>query len=345
MNTEVLWKAVSRRDPRFNGIFIYAVVSTGIYCKPSCAARRPKRKNVRFFFDHNDAETAGYRACKRCRPQSESPEPAVTAVITACEILERSNGTPLQELASEVGLSPSHFQKTFKEIIGVSPRKYGEAMKVRSFKEGIKGGSTVTDAMYDAGFGSSSRLYEKASEGLGMTPATFRKGGKGMAIEYAVADSDLGKILVARTKHGICAVNFGDTEKELTGGLAAEYPEADISPDRGGSAKYLEPILKNLRGTRKRLALPLDLQATAFQLRVWEALREIPYGETASYSDIAKKIGNPKAVRAVAGACAANKVALVIPCHRVVKSNGDTSGYKWGKKRKEMLLEKESQNA
>ncbi|QQS42674.1 MAG: bifunctional DNA-binding transcriptional regulator/O6-methylguanine-DNA methyltransferase Ada [Acidobacteriota bacterium] len=345
MEREIFWKAVAERDERFNGAFFYGVGSTGIYCKPSCSARTPKRENVRFFFDTGAAEQAGFRACKRCRPASERPDAATEAVIRACGVLEESSDISLADLAGSVDMSPAHFQKVFKEIIGVSPRKYGESVRIGKFKEGIKKGNEVIDAMYDAGYGSSSRLYENVSEKLGMTPATYKKGGIGMNIEYTVADCELGKILVARTKKGICAVNFGDSVKGLVEGLKEEYPEAKIARDDGSVSKYLAAILENIKGSRKRLVLPLDLQATAFQLRVWEALREIPYGETVSYADIAKKLGNPKAVRAVAGACAANRVALVIPCHRVVKSNGETSGYKWGKKRKEKLLEKEKVNA
>ncbi|HUF04988.1 MAG TPA: bifunctional DNA-binding transcriptional regulator/O6-methylguanine-DNA methyltransferase Ada [Aridibacter sp.] len=345
MEREIFWKAVAERDERFNGAFYYGVSSTGIYCKPSCSARTPKRENVSFFFDCDTAKRAGFRACKRCRPGTEKPDAATEAVVRACGVLEESSDISLGDLADEAGMSPAHFQKVFKEIIGVSPRKYGEAVRLENFKRGVKKGSEVIDAMYDAGFGSSSRLYENVSTKLGMTPAVYRRGGIGMKIEYAVADCELGKILVARTKKGICAVNFGDSVKGLVEGLTEEYPEAEISRDDGAVSKFLEAILENIKGSRKRLVLPLDLQATAFQLRVWEALREIPYGETVSYSDIAKKLGNPKAVRAVAGACAANRVALVIPCHRVVKSNGDTSGYRWGKKRKEKLLAKERQLA
>ncbi|REJ79578.1 MAG: bifunctional DNA-binding transcriptional regulator/O6-methylguanine-DNA methyltransferase Ada [Acidobacteria bacterium] len=341
MERDIYWKAVSERDERFNGAFYYGVNSTRIYCKPSCGAKTPNRENVRYFGDCVSAEGAGFRACKRCRPESIKPDPSTEAVIRSCRILEASSDISLGDLGERVGLSPAHLQKLFKEIVGVSPRKYGESVRMNHFREGIRTGSEVTEAMYDAGYGSSSRLYENVSDKLGMTPATYKKGGEGMEIEYTVADCELGKILVARSKKGICAVNFGDTGEDLDKGLMKEFPKAEISKNDGALKQYLEAILENLKGNRKRLVLPLDLQATSFQLRVWEALREIPYGETVSYAEIAKKLGNPNAVRAVAGACAANRVALVIPCHRVVKSNGDLSGYKWGKERKKRLLENE----
>jgi AraC family transcriptional regulator of adaptative response/methylated-DNA-[protein]-cysteine methyltransferase len=342
MKAEIYWKAVRSRDERFNGSFFYGVDSTKIYCKPSCASREPKRENVRFFHSFEVAEDAGFRACKRCRPRSEKPDKVTEAVIRACDLIEDAVEMTLADLSDEVGISRTHLQKVFKEIIGVSPRKFADAVRLEKFKEAVREGSGVVDAMYDAGYGSSSRLYENIAGKMGMTPAVYKKGGTGMNIEYTIADCDLGKLLVARTKKGICAVNFGDNRKELEAGLREEYPEAEIRKDDEGLRKFLTAILENIRGSRKTLVLPLDLQATAFQLRVWEALREIPYGKTVSYAEIAERLGNKNAVRAVAGACAANRVALVIPCHRVVKSNGETSGYKWGVERKKKLLAKES---
>ncbi len=342
MRHDIYWKAVRQRDERFNGSFFYAVDSTGIYCKPSCGSREPKRENVRFFPTFETAEAAGYRACKRCRPRSERPDEITEAVIRACDLIEEAVEMTLSDLASEVGVSRTHLQKVFKQIIGVSPSKFAEAVRLEKFKEGVRKGSDVVDAMYDAGYGSSSRLYENVAGKMGMTPSVYKKGGLGMSIEFTIADCDLGKLLVARTRKGICAVNFGDSSSELEKGLRDEFPEAKISKNDTGLKDYLGAILENLRGSRKTLVLPLDLQATAFQLKVWEALREIPYGETVSYARIAEKVGNKNAVRAVAGACAANRVALVIPCHRVVKSNGETSGYRWGAERKKKLLAKES---
>lgn len=341
MKAEIYWNAVRQRDERFNGSFFYAVDSTKIYCKPSCAAREPKRENVRFFHSFERAESEGFRACKRCKPRSERPDEITEAVIRACDLIEEAVEMTLADLAEEVGVSRTHLQKVFKEIIGVSPSKFAEAVRLEKFKEGVRKGSDVVDAMYEAGFGSSSRLYENVSKKMGMTPAIYKKGGKGMKIEYTIADCELGKLLVARTSKGICAVNFGDRVKDLEKGLKEEFPLAEIKRNEVGLKQFLKAILDNIRGSRKTLVLPLDLQATAFQLKVWEALREIPYGETVSYAEIAKRLGNEKAVRAVAGACAANRVALVIPCHRVVKSNGETSGYRWGRERKERLLAKE----
>jgi AraC family transcriptional regulator of adaptative response/methylated-DNA-[protein]-cysteine methyltransferase len=345
MKAEIYWNAVKGRDERFNGSFYYGVDSTKIYCKPSCAAREPKRENVRFFHSYENAEKEGFRACKRCRPRSERPDEITEAVVRACDLIEEAVEMTLADLADEVGVSRTHLQKVFKEIIGVSPRKFADAVRLEKFKHGVREGSGVVDAMYDAGYGSSSRLYENITGKMGMTPAVYKKGGKGMKIEYTIADCELGKLLVARTPKGICAVNFGDRVKDLEKGLKEEFPEAGIRRDDGGLNKFLNAILENIRGSRKTLVLPLDLQATAFQLRVWEALREIPYGETVSYAEIARRLGNEKAVRAVAGACAANRVALVIPCHRVVKSNGDISGYKWGVERKKKLLAKEKAKA
>lgn len=344
MRSEIYWKAVEGRDERFNGTFFYAVGTTGIYCKPSCAARTPRRENVRYFATTDAAETQGFRACKRCRPGSAKPDKGTQAVIRACEILEEERELPLADLGEMVGMSPSHFQKVFKRIIGVSPKRYVEAARLEEFKSGVRSGDEVVDAMFDAGYGSSSRLYENVSKKMGMTPAKYRKGGMGMKIGFTIADCELGKILVARTRKGVCAVNFGDSADELEKGLREEFFNAEITRDDEALAGPLNAIIENISGSRKRLVLPLDLQATAFQLRVWEALQEIPYGETVSYSEIAGRLGDPKAVRAVAGACAANKVALVIPCHRVVKSNGEISGYKWGIKRKARLLELELGN-
>lgn len=341
MENEIFWQAIKNNDARFNGAFIYGVSSTKIYCKPSCSSRNPKRKNVRFFGSFDKAETDGFRACQRCKPKGESLNPQTEYVIRACEILESEEQITLEDLSAELGLSPSHFQKMFKEIIGVSPKKYAEIKRLEKFKGELKGGSEVIDAMYEAGFGSSSRLYENVAEKIGMTPAVYKKGGKNMKIDYTIADCDLGKLLVARTEKGICAVTFGDDDETLFENLEKEFTKAEISENGEHLKDFVEAILANLAGTNKTLDLPLDIQATAFQMRVWEALRNIPYGETVSYQDVAEKIGNKKAVRAVATACASNRAALVIPCHRVVRSNGELSGYRWGVERKKAILENE----
>ena len=341
METEIYWKAVQNNDAKFNGAFVYAVSSTKIYCKPSCASRLPKRENVQFFDDFNKAETNGFRACRRCQPKNEATNPQTEIVLRACELLESEEQISLEDLGAAVDLSATHLQKMFKEIIGVSPKKYAEAKRLEKFKNELKDGSDVTSAMYEAGFNSSSRLYENVSEKLGMTPKTYAKGGKNMKINYTITDCDLGKLLVARTAKGVCAVTFGDDETTLKENLFNEYKNAEIAENNTNLKDYIEAILANLKGTNKTLDLPTDLQATSFQMRVWEILRKIPYGETISYQQVAEKLGNAKAVRAVATACASNRIALVIPCHRVVRSNGELSGYRWGIERKKQILENE----
>jgi AraC family transcriptional regulator of adaptative response/methylated-DNA-[protein]-cysteine methyltransferase len=341
METEIYWKAVKNNDSRFNGAFVYAVNSTGIYCKPSCRSRLPKRENVEFFDDFGKAENAGFRACQRCQPKSETVSERTSSVLRACEILEREESLTLEDLSAAVGLSAAHLQKIFKEIIGVSPKKYAEIKRLEKFKAEIKAGSDVTGAMYDAGFGSSSRLYENVSEKLGMTPKTYAKRGENMTINYTISDCDLGKLLVARTVKGVCAIAFGDDAQTLRENLFGEYKNASLTEDNANLKEYVEAILANLDGAQKTLDLPLDVQATAFQMRVWEILRKIPYGETVSYTDVAESLGNKNAVRAVATACASNRVALVVPCHRVVGKSGELTGYRWGVERKKAILERE----
>ena len=342
MESEVYWKAVTERNVRFDGSFVFAVATTGIFCRPSCSARRPNRANVQFFVEYAEAEACGYRSCKRCRPKSVGEaDPTVAAVVQACRELEDFPEATLEQLAECVNLSAFHLQRMFKQIIGVSPKKYMEAIRMERFRDEVRGGSDVVTAMYESGFGSSRGLYEKAAENLGMTPAVYQKGGKGMQINYAVVDCELGKMLVARTNRGICSVTFGDDADRLQRNLHEEFPNADIREDAEHLTQSIDGILQYLAGENRRLMLPLDLQATAFQLQVWEMLRKIPYGETRSYSDIAESLGDKKKVRAVARACATNKVALVIPCHRVIASDGKLSGYRWGITRKESLLAKE----
>ena len=343
MESEVFWNAVKTNDTRFDGVFFLGVRTTGIYCRPSCRARLPKRENISFFPTWQAAEKSGLRACLRCRPKEHSfADPRVEKILKACEILDGDDPCSLDELAAAVGLSPYHLQRSFKEVIGVSPKKYSEAIRMKRFKEGLREGSDVVTAMYDSGFGSASRLYEKASETLGMTPAAYKKGGQGVAINYTITDCELGRILVARTIKGLCNVAFGDDDAELEQNLKSEYPRAEIVEDAAVLKTFVDEILKHLAGKKKQLDLPLDIQATAFQMQVWELLRKIPYGETVSYSQIAELLGDKKKVRAVARACANNRVAVVIPCHRVVGKNGNLAGYRWGIKRKEKLLEIEN---
>ena len=345
MESDVLWQAVRTRDARFNGAFVFAVRTTGIFCKPSCTARAAKRENVVFFDAAGAARNAGFRACLRCKPESaKTVDPQVEIVMKACELLDRNDEVSIDSVADELGLSTSHFQRTFKEIMGVSPKKYAEAKKMERFKDELRSGSDVTTAMYEADYGSSRGLYEKAASGLGMTPATYKKGGKGMRIDFVVTDCELGKLLVARTSKGVCSVTIGDSAAGLRDGLSEEFPNAEIteSAEAGGQLKTaVDAILAYMSGKNRRLVLPLDLKATAFQLQVWEFLQKIPYGETRSYSEVAEALGDKKKVRAVAQACARNRVAMVIPCHRVVASTGDLAGYRWGVERKKRLLEKE----
>lgn len=342
METEIFWRAVRENDARFDGAFYLGVKTTGIYCKPSCRARLPKRENVDFYLSIRSAERGGFRACKRCKPSDVGAvDPQVAAILKACELIEGDELLTLDDLSASVGVSSYHLQRSFKSIIGVSPKKYSEAKRMEKFKDELRGGSGVTTAMYDAGFGSSSRLYEKAAENLGMSPAVYKKGGAGMKISYAITDCELGKLLVARTRRGICSVTFGDDDVTMRDLLEKEFPNAEIAEDAEHLKNAVEAILQYLAGKNRRLILPLDLQATAFQMQVWEFLKKIPYGETRSYSEIAEQMGDKKKVRAVAQACARNRVAVVIPCHRVVGSNGSLSGYRWGVERKRSLLEKE----
>lgn len=337
------WQIVQAKNSEFDGAFFFGVSSTGIYCKPSCAARRPKRENTTFFASCAEAENAGFRACLRCRPQMENTRNAKSEVIIqACKLIENNfdEEISLESLATELNVSPSHLQRTFKQTLGVSPKEFADAQRLNNFKKQVRQ-SDVTTAMYESGFGSSRALYEKARQNLGMTPAIYRKGGKNLKISFVTADSSLGKLLVAATERGVCAIAFGETTEQMTANLAKEFPAAEIQPDEDNLQDHVRAIVEYLDGQRRTLALPLDLQATAFQLQVWAELRRIPYGETRSYKEIAERIGNVKAVRAVARACATNPVALVNPCHRVVGADGQLSGYRWGIDRKKMLLDKE----
>lgn len=343
MNEELYWQAVRANDARFDGAFYLGVKTTGIYCRPSCRARTPKRENVAFFPSWSDAEKYGLRACLRCKPKNgEAVDPQVGKILKVCELLESEDLYSLEDLAAEVGLSSYHLQRSFKEVIGVSPKKYSEVKRMERFKAELREGGDVTAAMYDAGFGSSSRLYEKASESMGMTPAAYKKGGRGVTINYSITDCELGRILVARTIKGLCNVAFADEDASLEENLHKEYPNAEVVKDANVLKGFVDEILKHLAGEKKRLDLPLDIQATAFQMKVWELLRKIPYGETVTYSQLAEKLGDKKKVRAVAQACANNRVAVVIPCHRVVGKDGKMTGYRWGVERKESLLAKES---
>lgn len=342
METEVFWRAIQTRDAKFDGAFVFGVKTTGIFCRPSCPARAAKRENVKFFDEVASAEFDGFRACLRCKPKLiNAVDPQVEMVMRACRIMLNDTDLSLGKVSEALDLSPSYFQRTFKEVVGISPKKYSEMKRIERFKSEIRDGSGVVTAMYEAGYNSSSRLYEKAVENLGMTPAIYKKGGKGMEINYVTTHCVLGKLLVARTPRGLCCVTFGDSIEQLETGLASEFPSAKITKDDSELRSAVEAIIKYLAGSSSPLILALDLRATAFQLQVWEMLRKIPYGETRSYTEIAEAIGDRKKVRAVAQACARNRVAVVIPCHRVIAGDGRLSGYRWGIERKESLLKSE----
>ncbi len=344
MTDENRWHAVETRDAAFDGAFVFAVSTTGIYCRPSCPSRRPRRRNVRFFDLPEAAEGAGYRACLRCRPrEAPAQDRRIVAVRRACRFIEGGDDGPptLAALSAEVGLSPYHLQRTFKRLVGVTPRQYADAHRLSRLKARLRAGDQVAGALYEVGYGSSSRLYERAGGQLGMTPAAYRRGGKGWRLGYGIVDCALGRLLVAATARGICAVYLGDDDRSLEGALGAEYPAAEIARDDAGLADWMGGIAAHLEGARPHVGLPLDVQATAFQRRVWEELRRIPYGETRTYGEVARAIGRPGAARAVARACATNPVSVVVPCHRVVRGDGGLGGYRWGAARKEALIEKE----
>ena len=342
MQTELQnkWQQVLARDARQDGRFVFAVRTTGVFCRPSCPSRRPRRDSVEFFAGPREAERAGYRACLRCKPTQVSER--AQYVLRARQLLDNAEGVvTLAQLSKRVGLSPFHLQRLFKRATGLSPREYQSARRVQHIKSGLRKGDDVTTALYDAGFSSPSRLYENANQQLGMTPGTYRRGGAGATITFAIAPTPLGRMLVAATDRGLCAVRFGESATELEGGLREEFHAAELHRNDAAISAYIEPLLASLRGENTIIDLPLDVRATAFQKRVWEALRQIPRGETRSYTDVARAIGDPQAVRAVARACASNPVALAVPCHRVVRSDGDLAGYRWGIERKKKLLDGE----
>jgi len=340
------WDAVAARDRAMDGVFFYAVLSTGIYCRPSCPSKRPRRENVVFFRARESAERAGFRPCKRCKPEAaHQADPNAQLVENVCRYIDTHRDEPvtLEALGRALGISPFHLQRTFKALTGITPRAYADSRRLHSFKAGLREGHSVTRSMHDAGYGSSSRLYERASSQLGMTPGRYRKQGSGVTIHYTIAPTPIGKMLLAATEQGICSIHFGDAAATLEHELRIEYPKAEIiraDGKLGGQVKALRAILDG----ESAVALPLDIQATAFQRRVWEALRAIPRGATKSYSKIAADIGQPKAARAVARACATNPVAVAIPCHRVVREDGDLGGYRWGLERKKKLLAMEAGN-
>ncbi len=349
MGQDEQWAAVEAHDGGADGAFVYAVRSTGIYCRPSCPSRRPLRRNVEFFDGSADAEAGGYRPCLRCRPEAAGPAApgrAAQAVVAACGMLEQAGeALSVEELAGAVGLSPSYLQRSFKRLVGSTPRQYAAAARLERAKAGMRSGSDVTESLFDAGYGSTRAFYEDATGALGMPPATYRRGGAAQEIFYTTVPSPLGTVLVAATAVGVCAVRFvdpgHDDRTEVEAALRAEFPAATLTPDDDGLKAAAAAVVEAAAGGGHSLDLPLDVRSTAFQLRVWRALREIPRGETRSYTQVARAIGQPRAVRAVASACAANPVALVVPCHRVVAAGGGLAGYRWGVDRKRALLDAE----
>lgn len=337
------WAAVVGRDRRVDGAFYYAVETTGIYCRPSCAARRARPEHVRFYATREDAERAGFRPCKRCKPdQPALTEQYAAKVTAACRIIEAADMAPsLATLAQRVGLSAWHFHRIFRQITGVTPRQYAEALRANRVRAALQSADTVTDAIYDAGYNASSRFYEQSTEVLGMTPTDYRAGGAA-AIRFAVGECSLGSVLVAQSERGICAILLGGDPDALVRDLQDRFPRASLIGGDGDFEQLVARVVGFIEAPRIGLDLPLDVRGTAFQQRVWQALRQIPPGETATYAEIAARIGSPGAVRAVAGACAANALAVAIPCHRVVRTDGGLSGYRWGVERKRALLEKEA---
>jgi AraC family transcriptional regulator, regulatory protein of adaptative response / methylated-DNA-[protein]-cysteine methyltransferase len=346
------WQAVQSRDRSADGAFVYAVRSTGIYCRPSCPSRKPQREQVTFFALAEAAEQKGFRPCRRCRPRAVPvSDPRIAAVARVCrEIDARVLGDPdarltLAQLSPSAGMSTYQLERAFRATIGITPRQYADAQRMRRLKSRLKKGDNVTTALYEAGYGSSSRLYERAPSHLGMTPAAYRRGGEGMQIDYTIVDSPLGRLLVGATDRGISALYLGESDDKLRAAIEKEYPRADLRRDDNGPGslgEWVEEVLEHLRGQKPHLDLPTDVQATAFQRRVWEELRRIPYGTTRTYTQVARAIGNPAAVRAVARACATNPVSVVVPCHRVVREDGKLAGYRWGIGRKRTLLDHEA---
>lgn len=349
---EVFWNAIRNRDKSWDGRFFFGVMTTGVYCRPSCPCRLPLRRNVRFFLEPAEAEQAGLRPCLRCRPlATRGVDPDTERIRKSCDFIRANldrESLPLSLLADEAGLSPFHFQRSFKAVMGLTPRQFVEACRLDSLKGNLRDDRhSVTDAIYESGFGSGSRVYERVDTRLGMTPAKYRAGGKGVRISWVSVPSPLGRMMIGATDRGLCFVQFGDTDAELLAMLRSEYPAAAsiepmARPYPDEFHQWMRALEDHLRGESPRLDLPLDLQATAFQMKVWRYLQqEVAYGSVQSYQEVAEGIGQPKAARAVARACATNRVALVIPCHRVIRGTGELGGYRWGLDRKRVLIDSE----
>jgi AraC family transcriptional regulator of adaptative response/methylated-DNA-[protein]-cysteine methyltransferase len=348
LNYDECWSAVEKKDASQDGRFLFGVLTTGVYCKPSCRSRQPLRKNVRFYETPAEAEKDGLRPCQRCRPLAKSGMDGSSERIRAvCQYIDSHIELPLRlrKLASIAGMSAFHFQRTFKARTGLTPKQYLDVKRVEKLKTELKRSYEVTQAVYEAGYGSSSRVYERATTQLGMTPNQYRQGGKGLAISYATISSSFGEVMIGATDRGICFLQFGESPERLLDMLRTEYPSAELvsmkEPYHPDFERWIQLLEGYMAGTEKDLRLPLDLKATVFQMRVWKYLQSIPYGDVQSYAEVAAAIGKPSAIRAVARACAANRVALVIPCHRVIRGTGHLGGYRWGLERKRVLIDQE----
>ncbi|MEP6887016.1 MAG: bifunctional DNA-binding transcriptional regulator/O6-methylguanine-DNA methyltransferase Ada [Nitrospirales bacterium] len=338
------WAAVVAHDPKADGTFYYSVQTTGVYCRPSCAARRARPEHVRFHATCQEAEKAGFRPCRRCKPDQASPvEQHAATIAEVCRLIEESEEAPcLEQLARHAGLSTSHFHRVFKAITGLTPKEYAAANRAKRLRRTLDRSSTVTEAIYDAGYNSTGRFYETSNEVLGMTPSNYRAGGAWTDIRFAVGECSLGSILVGKSERGVCAILLGDDPDELTHDLQDRFPCANLIGGDAGFEQLVSKVVGFVEAPALGLDLPLDVRGTAFQERVWQALQNIPAGSTVSYADIANRIGSPKSVRAVAQACGANALAVAIPCHRVVRHDGALSGYRWGVDRKRTLLQREA---
>jgi AraC family transcriptional regulator of adaptative response/methylated-DNA-[protein]-cysteine methyltransferase len=346
LNTEECWAALASRDSSADGAFVYAVRTTGVYCRPGCGSRIPRRENVAFYETIAEAETAGFRPCKRCRPTEAVGERHVAAIGRACALIRARDALPtLSELADAAGISRFHFHRVFKQITGATPREWGKAHRLDRLAARLDAGENVAEAVYGSGFGASSRAYEAAPNGLGMTPGARRHGGRGETIRFTIVETGLGWALVAATGRGICMTALGDERAPLEAELRRRFPAALIWPADAALTAWAEEIVRFITRPEAQPDLPLDIRGTAFQAQVWRALQKIPPGRTATYREIAAALGRPRAVRAVAQACASNKLALLVPCHRVVRSDGDLAGYRWGIERKRALIAREREAA
>ncbi len=347
LQAERCWQAVQGRDATEDGAFFYGVVTTGVYCRPSCPSRLPLRKNVRFYPTPAAAAKDGLRACLRCHPLEVGADPNAQRIRDVCRLIEADLDAPhsLPDLAAHAGLSPSHFQRSFKAVVGLSPKQYVDALRHAKLRTSLKSAKDVATAVYDAGYASSSRVYEQADTRLGMTPLQYRKDGEGVTITHVTIETAVGRMMIGATDRGLAFVQFGDSPDELLRRLRTEYPRATLEPMREPHhpdfEQWVEALRRHLAGVQPHIDLPLDIRSTAFQMRVWSYLRSIPYGEVQSYSEVAQGIGKPRAVRAVAHACASNAVAIAIPCHRVIRSSGELGGYRWGLERKRAIIDHE----